>query len=274
MEERLHAPDGVALQRRAWLPHTPDRVLVILHGLGDHSGRYETPGTWFATRGCAVHAVDLRGHGRSEGLRGHTDRFESFLSDVHALLDQLQSEHPGQPTLLLGHGLGALLALALGTRPCPRADALVLCASAFAPPDPLPAARRAFARVLRRLRPRTRVATGVEPGLLSRDLEVARDYAADPLVLRETTRACRFEIESAARRLARCGEAVCLPTLVLHGDMDTIHPPREARTFYQRLRVPGSRLLAYPKLRHALLHEPEHEQVYENIHAWVLERGL
>ena len=100
---------GHSLLRRAWLSPDPERVLLVVHGYGEHSGRYEHVGSWFAARGCAVHAYDQQGHGRSSGPRGHVRRFADFLDDLEVLRQATAAEHPELPLHLVGHSMGGLV---------------------------------------------------------------------------------------------------------------------------------------------------------------------
>jgi len=97
VETRFEAAGGRKLFRRAWLPERPDALLVIVHGFGEHSGRYEGLARFFAHRGFAVHAYDQVGHGQSSGRRGHVDAFDWFHDDLERFLALARSEHPGLP---------------------------------------------------------------------------------------------------------------------------------------------------------------------------------
>lgn len=271
-ESHWGGPAGEARYRRSWIPAEPGRLVVITHDLGGHSGRYERVGEWLATQGCAVHALDLRGHGRSQGERGHVEGFEDYAADLRAFLEIVRHEHPGQRVTLMGQGAGALVVTSLLCASPKPADAAVLVAPAFAMPGAPSRARRWLTRAWRRARPRARVTLDVDPHALSRDPEAVREHLEDPLVLRQVTVSLAAALESESRRLARHGPEIRVPVLIVHGDMDAVYPSRGSRTFYNRLRVPGSRLLVYPKLRHELFHEPEREQVLDDVASWVLER--
>jgi alpha-beta hydrolase superfamily lysophospholipase len=98
-ESHLPGAAGASLFRRAWLPPRAEHVLLLVHGFAEHSGRYEHVGAWFAARGCAVHAYDQRGHGRSQGARGHVRRFADLLDDLDAMLPQsVPSIRPSPPS--------------------------------------------------------------------------------------------------------------------------------------------------------------------------------
>jgi alpha-beta hydrolase superfamily lysophospholipase len=271
-ESHFRAPDGRALFRRAWLPADAQRALILVHGLADHSGRYDHLGAWLATRQYAVHGFDLRGHGRSEGARCHVARFDELVSDLEAFLALVRGEHPEQRLFLLGHSLGGLVVATLLCERCVEVEGAVVSAVALELGLVPSSAQLRAMRLLRLVRPHTSLATRIDANALCRDPEVVRDYLEDPLVPRHMSVAMALEFLRAAQRTARRGAELKVPLLLLHGDMDSLCLPRGARTFYNQLRVPGRRLLVYPKLRHELFNEPEQEQVCEDVNAWILER--
>jgi alpha-beta hydrolase superfamily lysophospholipase len=266
------AADGVRLFRRAWLPPTPRMALAIVHGFAEHSGRYDHVGAWFSTRDFAVHAFDQRGHGRSDGVRGHVDSFARFLDDLEAFLDVVRREHPELSVVLLGHSMGGLVTASLLAERKPD----LLGAVVIGPPLELGSGvsrmRLRMARALRRVAPLMPLRAGLDAGDLSRDPEVVKAYQDDPLVFRRASASFAAELLDAVGRTAQAGMHVQIPTLMMHGEADRICPPRGTRNFHAQLRGAGHRLRVYPKLRHEILNEPEQEQVFEDVLAWIDER--
>jgi len=271
-QSKFSAPDGTRLQRRAWLPREARRVVVLVHGLAEHSGRYDHVGAWLSTRDCAVHAYDHRGHGQSEGARGHLDGFAELLDDLEAFLQTVRREHPDLPMVLVGHSMGGLVTTALLAERKPDVACAAVTGPALEVPEHVSSARRRIARVLRRVTPRLRMAAGLSPEHLSRDPEVVRGYASDPLVFRRVTVSLASELLDAVTRTAGGAFRVQVPMLLLHGEADRLCPPHGSRAFHAQLRGPGHRLRIYPQLRHEILNEPEHEQVLEDLLEWLLER--
>lgn len=271
-ESHFEAPDGRTLFRRAWLSPDPRRALILVHGLADHSGRYDRVGSWFATHESAVHAFDLRGHGRSDGPRCHVDRFDEYVDDLQAFIETVRREHPGQPIVVMGHSMGGLIAISLLSERELRVHALVVTAAALAIGAAPSSLERLGARWLRRLRPLSSVPLRIDAQALCRDPEIVRRYLEDPLIPRRMTVSLALEFIDAAERTAQCGAALRVPTLLLHGDMDALCLARGARNFSNQMRTPGRKLLVYPKLRHELLNEPEQEQVFEDALIWIRER--
>lgn len=260
------------LFRRAWKPESPTRVLLLVHGYAEHSGRYEAMALWFAERGCVVHAYDQRGHGRSEGARCHVERFDQYLDDLALVLDAVRSEHPELPITLVGHSMGGLVTLAfLGLRK-PRVSNAVTSGAALsiAAVSPL---RVALARVARRVLPRLAIGSGIDPDGLSRDPEVVRRYLADPLIVRTMTTSLGAELLAAAPRTAALAAEVDVPLLVLHGEADPICPVEGSRSFHAGVRSPRTALRTYPGLRHEIFNEPEREAVWQDVLRWLEEKS-
>lgn len=271
-QSKFGAPDGTRLFRRAWLPREARRVVVLVHGLAEHAGRYEHVGAWLSTRDCAVHAFDHRGHGRSDGPRGHVGAFSELLDDVEAFLESVRREHPGLPVSLIGHSMGGLVATALLCERKPDVAGVVTSGIPLEIPDHVSPFRHRAARMLRRLTPRLRMAAGLDADALSRDPEVVREYVEDPLVFGRVTVSLATELLAAVTRTAGGAFQVQVPMLLLHGESDRLCPARGSRTFHAQLRGPGHRLRIYPQLRHEIFNEPEQEQVLEDLFEWLLDR--
>lgn len=271
-QSRFSAPDGTRLLRRAWLPREARRAVVLVHGLAEHSGRYDHVGAWLSARDCAVHAYDHRGHGHSEGPRGHVTAFAELLDDLEGFLKVVRQEHPDLPLVLVGHSMGGLVTTALLAERKPDVACAVVSGPALEMPEHVSPGRRRVARALRRLLPRLRMTAGLAPEDLSRDPEVVRAYADDPLVFRRVTVSLATELLEAIARTAGSAFRVQVPMLLLHGEADRLCPARGSRAFHAQLRGPGHRLRLYPQLRHEIFNEPEHEQVLEDLLDWLLDR--
>jgi alpha-beta hydrolase superfamily lysophospholipase len=267
-ESHFRGARGHSLLRRAWLAPKPERVLLVVHGYGEHSGRYEALGRWFAERGSAVHAFDQQGHGRSEGVRCHVRRFGDFLDDVAVLQEIVAKEHAGAPLFLVGHSMGGLIVAAYVCERRPDLAGAVLSGPALALGD-VSRARLLAVRVLSRVAPRLSMPAGLDPEGLSRDPEVVRAYREDPWVYDRLTLSLAAELFRAAERTAGRGGEVRIPMLLLHGGADPLCNPAGSRGFHAALRSEGSALQIYPELRHEIFNEPERETVFGDLLAWL-----
>lgn len=272
VESRFRGGAGRSLFRRAWLPQQPERVLIVTHGFAEHSGRYESFGTWFGRRTCAVHAYDLQGHGLSAGRRGDVNRFDGFLDDLECFLDAVRLEHPESARFLVGHSMGGLIVAAFARERAPGVAGIVTSGAALALSRGLSPRKRALARLTGRILPRLRLDAGLDVNGLSRDPEVVRSYLEDPLVDTTITARLAAEMINGVERTADGGAEVAVPMLLLHGADDPLCLPAGSERFFASLpgqRVPGSALRVYPGLRHEIFNEPEHEEVFADVLQWI-----
>jgi len=260
---------GVDLFGRAWLPDDPERSVLLVHGWAEHSGRYDHVGAWLAARGCAVHAYDHRGHGRSGGPRGHARRFADYLDDLEIALARARAEAPGLPIFLLGHSMGGLVVAAFLVERDPELAGAVTSGAALSVTDVPGRVQLALLRLLGRIAPRLRMARPIDTQALSRDPEVGRAYAEDPLVLRRMTLGLGAAFLGAVGRTLPAASRVRVPMLLLHGADDPLCPAEGSRAFHAALGAPGSELRIYPGLRHEILNEPEQETVLEDLLGWM-----
>jgi alpha-beta hydrolase superfamily lysophospholipase len=260
---------GLDLFGRAWLPERAQRSVLLVHGWAEHSGRYEHVGAWLAARGCAVHAYDHRGHGRSAGPRGHARRFADLLDDLEIALARAREESPALPVFLLGHSMGGLVVAAFVAERGPEITGAVTSGAALALADVPSRARLALLRLAARVAPRMRRDRPIAGEALSRDPEVGRAYAEDPLVLRRMTLGFGAALLDAARRTQEAAGAVRVPMLLLHGADDTLTLAEGSRRFHAGLSAPASDLRLYAGLRHEILNEPERETVLDDLLGWM-----
>lgn len=252
-----------ALALRAWPPPgSPRASMLIVHGIAEHSGRYEHVGAFFTEAGLAVHAVDLPGFGHSGGRRAYVDSFDRYLDVVEERLAAIRL--PDVPTVLYGHSMGGLIALAycLSERPAP--DLAVLSAPAL--DANVPTWQRKGAPLLGRLVPRLPVASPIDGDQLSHDPAVGEAYFADPLVVTSTTAALGAELfATMAATRGRIGR-LTVPTYVFHGGADTLVPPQFSAPLQE---VPVVTRRLWPTLRHEAHNEPEYREVLGEVLGWL-----
>lgn len=243
----------------------------MLHGFGDHSGRYQELAAWLAARGLAVYALDQRGHGRSPGRRGHVSRFAQFLSDVAALRRLAAAEHGG-PQLLFGHSFGGAVALRyLETGPERLAGAVVSCPF-LAVAMRVPGWKRAMARLLGEVLPALPVATGIDLAHLSTDPAVGQAARSDPLYHRVMTPRAWREIQAAQAAVLADGSHIRVPLLLLLAGDDRIVSRPVAEAFARTL-ASDVTVKTYDGFYHEIFNEPGRARVYRDVEPW-LERVL
>ncbi len=263
---------GLDLHAQAWLPDGGARAVIVLaHGLGEHSGRYARTASDLVARGYAVYALDHRGHGRSPGPRANIGRFEHLVSDFCAFAGRATRQHLDTPVVLLGHSMGGAVAFAAALRLQQQQQlrGLILSAPALATGEPVPPLRRLVAHMLSLVAPDTGLLK-LQPSHVSRDPVVVRDYAADPLVHHGAIPARTLvELLAAMQAFPAQAPRLSLPTLVLHGTADRLVPLSGVRPLYQTLGARIRTIKYYEGLFHEVLNEPERAQVLDDIEQWL-----
>jgi alpha-beta hydrolase superfamily lysophospholipase len=263
----LVTADGLTLYTRRWWPDTPARAVVLLvHGIGEHSGRYAYPAAHLLLHGIAVLSYDHRGHGQSEGERAHVDRFDDYLGDLDRALAWAREEAGGRPLFLMGHSLGGLIVARYVVDRRPEGLAgLILSSPALQIPTDLSPFLQRIAGPVSRLAPRLRT-TKLDLAHLSRDPAVARTYAEDPLCDTGGIRSrLGYEILEATRAVRHHPEAFTLPLLLYHGTADRITDPAGSRWLYEHAPSDDKTLHLYDGFFHETHNEPERERVLDDL---------
>ena len=256
--------DGLVLHTRTWTPAgDPRRSLLIVHGLGEHSGRWDHVARFFADRGYAVAAFDLRGHGQSEGTRAYVDSFNDFVDDVEVIVKS-GLVRTDIPWVLYGHSLGGLICTYYLAEERPHPDAGIISAPAL--DADVPGALRFTAQMLGRVTPKLAMPNSIDGAQLSRDEAVGEAYFADPLVYTKATTRLGMETFAAQDRSGDVIVGIDTPTLVIHGGDDPLVPPSASAPLAA---VDSVERKVYPGLRHEMHNEPDQVQVLSEISAWL-----
>lgn len=261
---------GASLFTQAWLPDGPPvGVVVLVHGLAEHSGRYGELVERLVRQGYAVHALDHRGHGRSTGRRAAIDRFQYLVDDLGGFVAGIRQKHGGVRVTLLGHSMGGAIALAYALAQPDALEALVLSAPALTDKPAVSVLRLTVARFLSRFMPHAG-ALRLPAAAISRDTQVVRDYEHDPLVYRRAIPArTAVELLDAMTLLSRRAAALRVPVLAMHGSGDALVPLGGTEPVYAALGGTDKTVKRYPGLFHEIFHEPERAQVFADLEAWL-----
>lgn len=263
---------GIQLATREWLPSGKPRAgILIIHGLAEHSGRYDHVAEILTARGFAVYAYDWRGHGESGGHPGHIEAWDIFLDDVEDRLSAMAFD-VAAPSVIYGHSVGGLVALDYClTRSEVLPDLLVLSAPAVA--STIAKWKQVLAPVLAKVMPKASLPLDLEGHQLSRDEAVGEAYFNDPLVQTKATALFGAEALVAQKRVGERMDALSIRTMVIAGGNDEIVPPNSSHGLGEVLGVDRK---LYPNLRHELHNEPEGPEVVSDIADWIdtqLSRG-
>jgi alpha-beta hydrolase superfamily lysophospholipase len=257
-DAREHVLTGTrgTITAREWPHERPRYIALLVHGYGEHVGRYEEVAVVLAGHGSAVFGPDHTGHGRSAGERVLIEDFEDVVSDVHLVAELARSVHPGVPVVLIGHSMGGLISARYAQRYGGELAALVLSGPVIGAWE-LPGLLLALDEI---------PDTPISPGSLSRDPAVGTAYAADPLVWhgpmkRPTVEAFALTLET----VAKGGDIGRLPLLWLHGDDDRLVPLSGSRVGIEQLSGGNLTERIYPGARHEVFNETNKAEVFADL---------
>ncbi len=273
METTLRSADGTSLFCQTWIPtENPVATLIIVHGLGEHSDRYQHVAQYFSERNFAVFAADLRGHGKSAGQRGHIDTFQDYLNDVTALITFAKTESPNLPLFLMGHSMGGLIVLNYALKTPQGISSVVASGPGLRARMKVPAWKVTMANLMSNLLPKLSIPNGIDPHHISRDPDVVQKYIANPLVHDKVSARWYTEFVNTGDWVLQHAKSMNVPTLVLQGGADPIVDPTGARDFFEGMTIADKKHIEYPNLYHEILNEPEQMTVLNDIEAWLLPR--
>jgi alpha-beta hydrolase superfamily lysophospholipase len=262
VEQRTETFEGRAgrIAVRVWEGPAPTRIVVIAHGYGEHSGRYDHVARALVAGQAAVWCPDLEGHGASAGERAVVTDFEHAVDDLHQVTAMALDGHPGRPVVLLGHSMGGLIAARFAQRYGAELAGLALSGPLIG--------RYEFAAQLAALPEIPDIA--IDPAALSRDPAVGEAYAADPLVYHGPFRRPMLLAIDRALAAVEAGPGLGgLPTLHLHGSDDTQCPLDVTRPGVERLRGSDFAERVYEGAHHEIFNETNRDEVIADVVAFV-----
>lgn len=271
----IQARDGLWLRGTSTTPkdRVPRAHGVLVHGFAEHRGRYDEIVAALCDAGWAIHAYDLRGHGESEGRRGHVADFGHYADDLDLVFTEevVPRILAGEPApFLIAHSLGGLIALDRLLRPsAPAISSLVLSSPYLAPAFSISPLALPFAALADRLHPGLDVPSGLDAHGLSRDPRVVADYMADEAVYSHVSPRWFLEVEAAQHRVEAGVDALAPPCLLLLGAADPIAAPARSEALFASRRGGYTEIRTYPAFLHEVLNEIGRERVVEDLLAWL-----
>lgn len=243
-------------------------VMGIIHGVGEHCRRYDEMAEWYNRQGIAVLGYDRQGYGRSEGRKGYAENYKEYVDEIAHLLIECEHRYPDLPVFLYGHSMGGHLLLRYLIRRHPNISAAVVSAPhirlAFTP-NPLLVG---LGKVMRSIYPTFTQDNQLDTALLSRTPAIKPAYDADPLVHAKLTSRTGIDILENADELNRYADGLNLPTLLMHGESDGITSHNGSLDFAERNSADLT-FKTWPGLYHELHNEPEREEVFNYVLAWL-----
>ena len=261
--------DGLTMYSKGWAPEKdPKAVICLIHGIGEHVGRYEHVGAALSAAGYALLGLDHRGHGHSRGPRGHTPSYDAILDDMAAFIKQAKERYPGKPCFLYGHSMGGNLAINYILRRKPDLNGAIatdpFLKLAFAPP----AIKVALGRFMNNIAPGFTQASGLETKALARDPQVVERYINDPLVHDKISARLFVGLFDAGQYAFDHAPEFPLPMLLMHGTADRLTSAEATRQFGAAAPRSVTTEL-WEGWFHEIHNEPEKEKIFATMIAWL-----
>ncbi|MEZ4685754.1 MAG: alpha/beta hydrolase [Bacteroidia bacterium] len=267
----FQAGTGENMHVREWLPGAEAKgVIALVHGIGEHGGRYEHLADWFGKKGMATLTLDYFGHGKSEGKRGYIPSYEAVLDVVGKFLDEVKKRHPGKPVVMYGHSLGGNFTSNFVLKRKPDIAGLVLSAPWFRlafKPNPVEVL---LAKIMINVFPKFTQNNGLDMEALSRDPKVAERYIADPDVHYMVGPAIYLGGKAGGEYALSHSREFEVPVLLMHGSMDRLTSYEASAEMAEKNKdLPGFTWKSWNGFYHELHNEPEQEEVFDYVWEWM-----
>lgn len=263
--------DGLAIFSHVWQPESGfdiKGVICLIHGLGEHSGRYKHFAQFFTDNGYAVIACDLRGHGKSAGSRGHISNYDVLLTQIDRLLEESSKRFPGEPKFIYGHSMGGNIVLNHALLHNPRVLGIIISAPWIRTIKPVPASKMLLANLMNFVFPTYKEKNKIDTSLLSRDAKVVAAYENDELVHNKISARLFRSITTYAEVALEETPTLDIPALLMHGTKDGLTD----HTASAELATLAPNYITYkewPGFYHELHNEPEQEEVFKYVLKWM-----
>ncbi|MBW2095332.1 MAG: lysophospholipase [Deltaproteobacteria bacterium] len=246
--------------------------LVIVHGIGEHSGRYGNVFRKLVPRNISVWAMDLRGHGKSGGRRGHILAFDDYINDVSSMMDVARQGMQDQgKSFLLGHSMGGLIALAFALRYPARIDGVIVSSPSLGIAVKVPFLKKAVGKIMSYAVPGLTLSNGIDITMLSHDKEVVRAYADDPLVHDRVSARWFTEIVKTMEKLSNSASELKTPILMQLAGDDQLTDVNASKEFFGAITVDDKAMYVYERLYHEIYNESEERRAgpLQDLEEWV-----
>ena len=272
-EDKWQDKEGITFFLRGWEPEAgkPKALVVLVHGLGEHTARYAHVGKALVRAGYALVGFDLRGHGKSGGPRGHASSLDAYMQDIHQFLSLMEQRFPALPHFLYGHSLGGLLALTYAIQYGAALKGVIATGPALRSSLQEQKAKVAMVRLLGSLVPAMTLQSGLDAATVSRDVAVVEAYRNDPLVHDNASLGFGKAALTAIDLCFARARDFSAPLLIMHGTGDKINFFSGSEDFARLVSEAGRdvTLRLWNDLYHEIHNEPEKEEVLQFMIEWL-----
>jgi len=273
IEGKFKGYRNLDLYYQCWLPSNEPRViLLVVHGLAEHSGRHINIVNHFVPKDYAVYGFDQRGHGKSQGQRGYVERFSHFVKDLKTFQGIVRSKHRDAKIFIVGHSVGGTIATAYAVHYQDEFDGLMLSGATLKVGASVSSGLIIVARILSLLLPKMGLDV-IDASAISQDKTIVDAYVDDPLVYQGKIRArMGAELIKTIQKLPYQIPEINLPILIMHGTADRLSDPEGSQMLYERLSSKDKTLKLYEGFYHEIFNEPGRKQVFADMEAWLAVR--
>jgi len=255
---------------REWKRDDNTANLIIVHGVGEHSGRYIHVGSYFHEKGFNVYTGDLVGHGLSDGPRVFINSADDYLEDVNFFIRRVENS---KPTFILGHSMGGFITLLYGVK-ChnPKIKGLIVSSPYLKERLDIPSVKLMFGRAVAKLYPKLSLKSGIKSYMVCRDKDVCRKYEQDKLNTGTVTVGWFVAMEKARKYTVENVPSFHYPCLMLQAGGDIIVDPRANKSYFESIPVEDKEFELYEGFYHEILNDPERERALSRIYGWIEKR--
>lgn len=252
-----------------WRPDgAPCGVVALVHGLGEHTGRYQHVAEALNKAGYGLIGFDVPGHGRSEGTRGHAS-FEAIMGDIDRLIQEAKQGYPGLPCFLYGHSMGGAITLYYLLKRKPEIRGAVVTSPGLAPGEPVPGSKLMLAKIMARLLPSFTMENGLDVNNLSHNAAVIKAYQDDPLVHPRISARLGLDMLTLGDWMIANAGNLCIPLLLAQGSGDHIVSPAATAAFANAAPPDKITYKVWDGLYHETHNEPDKQQVLQYMIDWI-----
>jgi alpha-beta hydrolase superfamily lysophospholipase len=268
----FESSDGLSVFYRHYPAESERARLVIAHGLGEHSGRYGNVVNELLPKGVSVFALDHRGHGQSDGKRGHILSFDNYLSDLHAMVAIARSDlATDRRCFLLGHSMGGLIALNYALRFPETIDGMVVSSPACGIAIEVPGAKKMMAKIMSAIWPGLIMGNELDASKISHDEDTITAYQQDPRVHDRVSARWFTEFLAAMETANQKVSQLSVPILMQIAGDDHLVNPQASQRFFEKLTIDDKTLYVYDGLYHEIYNEMEadKQKVLSDLAEWI-----
>lgn len=272
-QDFFRLPDGQELFFRVYGPARSKGLLIIIHGLGEHIGRYQDFAGFLSEKGWRIYLYDQRGHGKTPGIRSFVDSFDVLVDDLHRFIKFVGAEEKRQKPFLMGHSFGGQVVVNYLAKYPSEVQGAILSSPNIRLAMEVPWLKKFLGRWASCLLPSLSIPNDLNPEWISHDKKVVQAYQEDPLVQNRITLRLGAELLKNLETVPELASKIKIPILLFQGSEDKITCPEGTKNFYQKISGKDKQLKIYPGLFHETLNERGKKQVYQDVAHWLEKRA-